>query len=124
MVLTKLRSRHAEYYLRLSEEQSRDVADDPVECVARLRQEARNLKATLEWLRLRDRLSQADDHAGYAWAALTVGAYYLEIGDTMTALPWLEQASAEFRERSLTAGDRYARQLRQSVDAPSTPVLE
>lgn len=116
--------RHAAYYLRIAADHCSDASDDPVECVARLRQEARNMQAMLEWLRVQSDVEYAHAMAGHGWAALTVGAYYLEAGEPEAAKPWLEQASAEFRERSFVTADRYARKLVQSSEEDAAVPVE
>jgi predicted ATPase/class 3 adenylate cyclase len=103
-------NRHAVHFARLANEKCRDVQDDPVECVARLRQEARNLQAMLEWLRQHP-LNELGPQVAHGWAALTVGARLVEFGDGEGAAAWLELAAAEFHEAGLQAPERYARRL-------------
>jgi predicted ATPase/class 3 adenylate cyclase len=105
----EVHERHAAYFLRLAGEQCRDC--EPVECIARLRQEARNLQAMLEWLRLHTRPAREDVKTAYGWAALAAGSRLAEAGEVEEATPWLEQAAAEFRESNLTTAERHSRRL-------------
>jgi predicted ATPase len=104
-------NQHASYFSRLVQNQCSEIVDDPVECLARLRQEALNLQAMLEWMRVHPQKTKNGTQLSHGWAALTVGARLLEFGDFEAASSWLELATAEFHEANLTGAERYSRQL-------------